>query len=65
MAPLPKRRRSNARKGGRMSHMGIALPTLNSCPQCHTIKRAHQVCPKCGMYAGREVVAMKSAKKPA
>jgi large subunit ribosomal protein L32 len=63
MAPLPKRKRSNARKGGRMSHMAVTLPTLGSCPQCHTVKPTHQVCPKCGMYAGREVVAIKTANK--
>ena len=31
-------------------------PTYNACPQCHSPRRPHRVCPTCGTYAGREVV---------
>ena len=30
---------------------------MNACPQCHSPRRPHRVCPVCGTYAGREVVA--------
>ena len=32
-------------------------PTINECPQCHSPRRPHRVCPNCGTYAGREVIA--------
>ena len=35
----------------------MAAPTLNACPRCHSPRRPHRVCPVCGTYAGREIVA--------
>jgi len=34
---------------------------LNSCPRCHSPRLPHRVCPTCGTYAGREVVAQRIA----
>ena len=34
-----------------------ASPAINACPQCHSPRRPHRVCPACGTYAGREVLA--------
>jgi large subunit ribosomal protein L32 len=31
------------------------------CPKCHEKKPAHQVCPACGFYEGREVIKVKEA----
>ena len=28
----------------------------HACPQCHSQRRPHRVCPTCGYYDGREVV---------
>ncbi len=61
--PLPKRRRSKARQGNSQSHLRSALPSLNYCPQCHSPKLPHQVCPACGVYNGRKVIEIKSPKK--
>ncbi len=60
---VPKRKTSKARKGKRRSHMAITLPALDYCPQCHSPKLAHQGCPACGSYGGREVMAVKSEKR--
>ena len=27
------------------------------CPQCHSVKLPHRLCPECGYYNGREVIA--------
>jgi large subunit ribosomal protein L32 len=29
----------------------------NECPSCGELKRPHHVCPSCGVYAEREVIA--------
>jgi large subunit ribosomal protein L32 len=63
MAPLPKRKYAKARQGKRRSHLSSSSPTMIDCPQCHSPKLSHHVCPTCGSYNGREVIAIKSSKK--
>ena len=63
MAPLPKRKYPKARQGDRRSHLGLRVPALAECPQCHSPKLPHHVCPTCGTYAGREVITIASPKK--
>ena len=63
MAPLPKRKYAKARQGKRRSHLAMAAPSLSQCPQCHSSKLSHHVCPVCGSYAGKEIIAIKSPKK--
>jgi len=65
MGALPKRKYAKARQGKRRSHLGMVIPSLDLCPQCHSPKLAHRACPTCGSYAGREVIEVKSPKKPA
>jgi len=65
MGALPKRKYAKARQGKRRSHLALTSPTINSCPQCHSPKLPHRVCPTCGNYAGREVVEVESPKKKA
>ena len=57
MPPLPKKKHSKGRQGGRSAHFAIAPFSLVECPQCHNARRPHRVCPSCGHYNGREVVA--------
>ncbi len=57
---LPKRKSSKARQGNRRSH--LRPPTLVPCPQCHSLKLPHHVCPSCGSYRGREVVEIGGRK---
>ena len=63
MGALPKRKYAKARQGKRRANLGLVLPPLDYCPQCHSLKLSHHVCPTCGSYAGREVIEIKSPKK--
>ncbi|MCK4722095.1 MAG: 50S ribosomal protein L32 [Dehalococcoidia bacterium] len=60
---LPKRKYAKAKQGRRRSHLALSIPALVDCPQCHSFKLPHHVCPNCGTYNGREVIEIKSPKK--
>ncbi|HZA88662.1 MAG TPA: 50S ribosomal protein L32 [Solirubrobacterales bacterium] len=53
---VPKKRTSAARRDSRRAQHRAFAPRLNECPQCHSPRLPHRVCPVCGTYAGREVV---------
>ncbi|HIF12007.1 MAG TPA: 50S ribosomal protein L32, partial [Dehalococcoidia bacterium] len=55
MAPLPKKKHSRARKGGRAAHHFLSKGALSVCQQCRSVKLPHRVCPTCGYYKGRSV----------
>ena len=52
---VPKRKTSKSRRDKRRAQHSIETPRVNICPQCHSPKRPHHVCPVCGTYKGREV----------
>ncbi len=54
---VPMRKLSKRRTRMRASHQSIPGPTLTPCERCNTMRPSHRVCPKCGHYAGREVIA--------
>ena len=54
---VPKKRQSSARRDKRRAHDAVSAPRPNECPQCHSPRLPHRVCPTCGTYAGREVIA--------
>lgn len=54
---VPKQRQSHARTHKRRAQHKISPPGLHACPRCHAPKLPHRVCPECGTYAGREVIA--------
>lgn len=56
--PLPKRRHSKTRGRKRRTHYKMAGLPRSTCPQCRETKAPHQVCPHCGFYKGREVMAV-------
>jgi large subunit ribosomal protein L32 len=61
---LPKRRFSRARRDKRRTQQRVpGIPTLTTCPQCATPVAAHHVCPSCGMYRGRQILAVTTEKK--
>jgi large subunit ribosomal protein L32 len=53
---VPKKKQSHSRTAKRRAQHKIGAPSLNMCPQCHSPRRPHRVCPVCGSYAGREIV---------
>ena len=59
--PNPKRRHSKQRTAKRRSHDFLTPAGLSVCQNCHEPKLPHRVCPKCGTYNRREVVATKEA----
>jgi large subunit ribosomal protein L32 len=59
---VPKQKQSHSRTTKRRAQHRISAPALNSCPQCHSPRRPHHVCPVCGSYDGREVVARKATE---
>ncbi|MCZ7582186.1 MAG: 50S ribosomal protein L32 [Deltaproteobacteria bacterium] len=55
--PRPKRKTSHRRKGLRSAHDALKAPNLITCPNCQELTVAHRVCPACGYYKGKEVIA--------
>lgn len=54
---VPKRRHSRSRGAKRRSHDAVTLPNPSACPHCGEPKMPHRVCPACGYYKERQVVA--------
>jgi len=54
---VPKQKQSRSRTAKRRAQHKLGAPAYNSCPQCHNPRLPHRVCPVCGYYKGREVVA--------
>jgi large subunit ribosomal protein L32 len=59
--PNPKRRHSKARTAKRRAHDHLTAPAQGTCPNCHEPKMPHRVCPHCGYYKGKPVVAVPEA----
>ncbi|MEX0762590.1 MAG: 50S ribosomal protein L32 [Dehalococcoidia bacterium] len=54
MAPLPKKKHSRARKGGRAAHHALTLTASSVCPCPRKLRvPPHRACPECGNYKGR------------
>jgi large subunit ribosomal protein L32 len=52
---VPKQKQSHSRTTKRRSQHKITSPSINACPNCHSPRRPHRVCPVCGTYAGRSI----------
>jgi len=57
MTPLPKQRVSSARRDRRRAHDALKPKNLIQCSNCGEKRLPHRVCPHCGFYRGRQVVA--------
>lgn len=54
---VQKSKKSKMKTNSRFSsNSKLTAPNLVECPQCHELKAAHRVCPKCGYYDGKMVV---------
>ena len=54
---VPKRRTSRSRRDKRRNHQRLVVPNLSVCPQCGAAMLPHRICPSCGFYKEREVIA--------
>lgn len=60
--PNPKRQHSRQRQRKRRTHYKAAVPSFGKCPQCSKPVISHRVCPFCGFYKGKPVIAGKVTK---
>jgi len=63
MVPLPKRRSSKGRRDRQRSHDFLTVTSLVQCSNCGEMRLPHTVCPNCGHYQGKEVIAHKKEEK--
>lgn len=57
--PVPKRKRSRARRDSRLAHKAIKVKATAICAQCQTTLVPHQACATCGYYKGVKVMTTK------
>ncbi len=63
MPPLPKRKLSKGRRDRRRAHDALQAASIVQCSNCGEMRLAHTVCPHCGYYQGREVIAVGKEEK--
>jgi len=57
--PVPKRKRSRARRDSRHANKGIHAKSFGKCKNCQETVLPHQVCKNCGHYKGAKVLTTK------
>ncbi len=57
--PVPKRKRSRARRDSRFANKGITVLTIATCSNCKAATLPHAVCKSCGHYKGIKVLVTK------
>lgn len=55
---VPQNRVTRSRRNMRRAHDALVAANPNECPNCGELKRPHHVCPSCGSYNAREVIAV-------
>ncbi len=55
---VPQNKVTKSRRNMRRSHHALSGGNPQECSNCGEQKRAHHVCPACGHYDDREVVAL-------
>lgn len=60
--PVPKRKRSRARRDSRFANKGLKVQAFSSCSQCKEPLASHQACKHCGYYKGRKVLKTKTER---
>ncbi len=54
---VPKKKTSKQKTRQRRSHLALTPANVIACPNCNEPVISHHVCPSCGQYKGREVLA--------
>jgi large subunit ribosomal protein L32 len=49
----------------RANHDRVTAPQTIACPNCGDMMLPHRVCPACGQYKGRQIVAAKEGEQQA
>lgn len=57
--PVPKRKRSRARRDKRFANKGLKLTSFTHCTQCKEPLSPHTACKQCGFYKGAKVLRTK------
>ncbi|MGK2931804.1 MAG: 50S ribosomal protein L32 [Solirubrobacterales bacterium] len=57
---VPKKRTSRTRRDKRRATHKAAKVRVNHCPKCHSPRLPHRICPNCGDYNGREIIAQRT-----
>ena len=60
--PVPKRKRSRARKHKRNANKGFAIKAFTTCRNCQEIIGPHQACKNCGFYKGVKVIVTRDER---
>lgn len=60
--PVPKRKRSRARRDKRFANKGLQAKSFSGCGQCSQPVLPHQVCQGCGFYKGRKIMITKQER---
>ena len=64
--PNPKKKHTRSRRDLRRSQNSKRDPvTVCKCENCGATRQPHNICPSCGFYNGKVVVAVKKDKKEA
>ena len=54
----PKRKTSKSKRNMRRSHHALSPGRSSTCPDCGEPRLSHTVCPSCGKYRGRQLIAV-------
>ncbi len=54
----PKGKISKARRDKRKANYKLSVPSLAKCSKCGALIMPHRVCPNCGSYNKRQVIAV-------
>ena len=57
--PVPKRKRSRARRDSRFANKGIQVKAFTICANCQEPLMTHAACMNCGHYKGVKVMTTK------
>ncbi len=60
--PVPKRKRSRARRDSRHANKFIKVKSFGACKNCEEALLPHQVCKNCGHYKGKKVMTPKTER---